>query len=63
MIFLFFNIHKVPQEVLKTSGLAFGFQHFPGGLENVNEWKIIFDPSNTQLKAHFMCSKYFYVLY
>ena len=63
MILSFINIHMVPQEALKTSDLAFGFQHFPGGLENVNEWKIIFDPSYTQLKAHFMCSKYSFVLY
>ena len=24
---------------------ALGFQHFPGDLANVNEWKIMFDPS------------------
>ena len=31
---------------LKTSGFALGFQHFPRDLANVNEWKIMFDPSN-----------------
>ena len=25
--------------------LALGFQHFPRDLANVNEWKIMFDPS------------------
>ena len=29
----------------KTSGFALGFQHFPLALANVNEWKIMFDPS------------------
>ena len=24
---------------------ALGFQHFPRNLANVNEWKIMFDPS------------------
>ena len=31
--------------MLKTSGFALGFQHFPRDLANVNEWKIMFDPS------------------
>ena len=35
---------EVPLEMLKTSGFAFGFQHLPRDLANVNEWKIIFDP-------------------
>ena len=30
---------------VKTSGSALGFQHFPRDLANVNEWKIMFDPS------------------
>ena len=30
---------------MKTSGFALGFQHFPRDLANVNEWKIMFDPS------------------
>ena len=30
---------------VKTSGFALGFQHFPRDLVNVNEWKIMFDPS------------------
>ena len=40
MILSFINIRKVPREMLKTSG----FQHLPGDLANVNEWKIMFDP-------------------
>ena len=53
MILSIINIFKVPREVLKTegkslktSGFALGFQHFPRDLANVNEWKIMFDPSN-----------------
>ena len=46
MILSFINIHKVPREMLKTSGYAFGFQHLPRDLANVNEWKIMFDPYN-----------------
>ena len=47
MILSFINIRKVPREALrlKTSGFALGFQHFPRDLANVNEWKIMFDPS------------------
>ena len=45
MILSFINIFKVPWESLKTSGFALGFQHFPQDLANVNEWKIMFDPS------------------
>ena len=26
-------------------GFALGFQHFPRDLANINEWKIVFDPS------------------
>ena len=26
--------------------VALDFQHFPRDLANVNEWKIMFDPSN-----------------
>ena len=48
MILLFINICKVPLEVLKTSGFALGFQHFPWDLANVNEWKVMFDPSSIQ---------------
>ena len=40
MILSFINIHKATREVLKTSG-----EHLPRDLANVNEWKIIFDPS------------------
>ena len=29
--------------VLKTEGIALGFQHSPRDLANVNEWKIMFD--------------------
>ena len=39
------NIRRVPLEVLKMEGKALSFQHFPLDLANVNEWKIIFDPS------------------
>ena len=35
---------------MKTSGFALGFQHFPQDLANVNEWKIMFDPS---IQTHF----------
>ena len=35
-----------PLARLKTSGCALGFQHFPRDLVNVNEWKIMCDPSN-----------------
>ena len=31
---------------LKSLGFAHGFQHFPRDLANVNELKIMFDPSN-----------------
>ena len=31
---------------------ALGFQHFPRDLANVNEWKIMFDPSYIQLRIH-----------
>ena len=30
---------------MKTEGEALGFQHLPRDLANVNEWKIMFDPS------------------
>ena len=40
------DICKVPLEVLKTLGLALGFQYFQWILSNINEWKIMFDPSN-----------------
>ena len=36
--------HAIPRGVLKTSGYAFGFQHSPRDLANVNGWKIMFDP-------------------
>ena len=44
MILTFINIRKVPRELLKTSGFALGFQHLHPDLENVNEWKTMFDP-------------------
>ena len=46
MILSLINIRKVSSGRLKTSGFALGFQHFPRDLANVNEWKIMFDPSN-----------------
>ena len=48
MIYSFINIRKVPREGLKTSGFTLGFQHFPRDLANVNEWKIMFGPSNPE---------------
>ena len=53
MILTFINICKVPREVLKILGFALGFQHFHRDLTNVNEWKIMFDPSNTLNVRHF----------
>ena len=47
MILSFINIRKVPWEKLKTSGFALGFQHLPQDVANINEWKIMFDPYNT----------------
>ena len=44
-ILLMINIHKVTQEVLKSLGLTLPFQHFPLDRSNVDERKIIFDPS------------------
>ena len=41
----FINIRKVPREVLKTLGFALIFQKFPRDLANVDEWKIMFDPT------------------
>ena len=46
MILSFINIRKIPREMLKTSGSAFGFQHLPQDLANVNEWKTRFEPYN-----------------
>ena len=43
MILSYINIHKVPWEMLKTSGFFLGFQHLPRDLANVDEWKIMFD--------------------
>ena len=42
MILSFINIHKVPQEAF-----ALGFQYFPQdrAYVQINEWKIMFDPS------------------
>ena len=47
MILSFINIRKVPGE-----GFALGFQHIPRDLANVNEWKIMFDPSSVVLKGY-----------
>ena len=38
---------RVPQVVLETLGFVPAFQNFPQDIANVNEWKIIFDPSIT----------------
>ena len=48
MILSFINIRKVPREMLKISGFVLGFQHLPRDLENVNEWKIMFDQDQDQ---------------
>ena len=42
---LFINIRKVPREVLKTSSSPLVFSTSPRDLANVNEFKIMFDPS------------------
>ena len=47
--FPFINIRQVPRGVLKTEGVAFGFQHSPRDLANVNEWEIMFDHYNLSL--------------
>ena len=46
MFFQCINIRQVPWEVLKTA--AFGFQHLPRDLANVNAWKTMFDPYITE---------------
>ena len=51
MILSFINIHKVPREILKTSGFALGFQHLPWDLANINEWKIMFDRYNVEVNS------------
>ena len=46
MILSFITEHSQgPSGRLKTLGFALGFQHFPRDPANVNEWKIMFDPS------------------
>ena len=35
--------------MLKTSACGLGFQHLPRDIANVNAWKTMFDPYNTQL--------------
>ena len=44
---------------MKTSGFALGFQLFSRDLANVNEWKIMFDPSseNAHVKDGHICDK------
>ena len=49
MILSFVNIRDVPRKVLKTSGFALGFEHFPGDLANVNELKNMFDLSRIKI--------------
>ena len=39
--------------MLKTEGDALGFQHFPRDLANVNECKIVFDPSNNSCISNY----------
>ena len=46
MILSYINIPKVQWEVLKTENLRFStLPSGPWPLANVNEWKIMFDPS------------------
>ena len=40
----FLHFHNVLLNLCNNS-FALGFQHFPPDLANVNEWKIMFDPS------------------
>ena len=47
MILSYIYIRKV---VLKTSGFALGYQHFPRDIANVNEWEIMYDPFNNKLQ-------------
>ena len=37
---------------VEISGFVLGFQHFPQDLANVNEWKIMFDPSSKEHPQH-----------
>ena len=43
MVFQCINIRQVPWKVLKTAAFGLGFQPLPRNLENVNEWKTMFD--------------------
>ena len=43
--------------MLKTSGFALGFHHFPRNLAEVNEWKIMFYSSIEKV-----CVIYFFLL-
>ena len=46
MILSFINIRKVPRENVENLGLRPRvLKHFPRNYANVNEWKIMFDPS------------------
>ena len=47
MVFQCINIRQVPWEVLKTAAFGLGFQHLPRDVANVNAWKNMFDPYNT----------------
>ena len=56
MILSFINIRKVPREVLRTSGFALCFQHFPRDIANVNEWKIMFGPTiENEFDVYIIC--------
>ena len=52
MVFQCINIRQVHWEVLKTAAFGLGFQHLPRDLENVNAWKIMFDPF---IPIQFLC--------
>ena len=62
MILSSINIGKIPREVLKSTCFALSFQHFPWDLANVNEWKIMFDPSIVDQNCVFnmtqVCTKF-----
>ena len=41
LFFSFINFPQVPREMLKTEGKVRGFQHLPGYLANLMNWKPI----------------------
>ena len=47
-----FLLHVLKTDIFWMTflGFALGYQHFTRDLANVNEWKIMFDPSNVHIK-------------